>query len=143
MLISHNAGLGHQGGTIEFVAINHGRSPARVLRAEINHFTPDFDNPPNVLGYLDEHFTYKHQEWIVVGEKISVGRFSLSILRDADNPLWEDITYKRKRLWLCGIVRYADGLTKDIHTSKFCYQYVSGEISGLIMDGPDGANECT
>jgi hypothetical protein len=143
MLITHNAALGHQGGEITFVAVNRGRSPARILRAEMHNTLCDFDNPHNFIDYWDEQFIYKHQEWTIVGDPVLVDSFSLAKFRDRDRQGWEDVTSHKKRLWLHGIVRYADGLTTDIHTSKFCYQYISGELSGLVMDGPEGANSCT
>ena len=69
----------------------------------------DFDKPHDFIDYWDEQFTYKHQEWTIVGDPVLIGSFSLAKFRDKNKQGWEDVAHHKKRLWLHGIVRYADG----------------------------------
>jgi len=148
MLITHNAEVSPTfKNLIEFRATNYGRSPARILRAEMHASYPEVDQQPNFIDYLEKHLIYEHQEWVPVGKDVFVGQFSVnSTLTTGNPPIWKDVVNGKKKVWLHGIVIYADGLSDDTHITKFCYHCLHGEsgaISGLIMDGPTGANKCT
>lgn len=126
----------------DLIATNHGNSPAEILWVFSDEIVLDFGKQlPDEPDYGPQDRIFSHRQWLPNGGFFNIGEFNMALPRPDDPVTLVALKAGQKWLWTYGIIRYRDGLSRDIHETRFCY--LVNFRTGPQMDGPAGYNDCT
>jgi hypothetical protein len=130
----------------DFEITNHGRSAAALTYyfADRMPIYGGQELPPEpVYGDSEESIGQK-STWVLPDAKEQFQLPSLEQLiltKSEDTQEFIDVTEGRAKLWVYGLIRYADGVSPREHETRFCY-YWAGK-TWLIAAGPENFRRCT
>lgn len=145
LLITGDPNEGFDSWLFSFKVTNYGVSPAEILWTQLcfKTLSPIVDLPNLPTYTSNEGNVFVNRRWLAPRESLTIDEFhSYGVFQDDPN-LFEDLRSGRKRLWLYGIVRYRDTISKDVHETRFCYWRSVQPKVNLVMAGPPGYNDCT
>jgi hypothetical protein len=133
--------------TVEFKAVNPGRSPAEVIYAALEW-------RQLLLGQelLNERFfsedtpveqQWAHTQWIEPNETfIPDGLDGRCHISNDAQELWRYLMEGTMVIVVTGFIRYRDAISNSVHESRYCY-LVSPKVGTMVMTGPPGYNKLT
>jgi len=131
----------HQVWTFDLRAVNHGNSPAEILWVFQDELVVEFGEDPPDEPYYGPDVVFTHRQWIPCGDGFYVQKLKANLPRRDDPAEFAALQANEKWLWVYGIIRYRDGLSRDVHETRFCY--LVNFQTGPLMSGPPGYNDCT
>jgi hypothetical protein len=128
---------------LDLKATNHGNCPAEIIWVFQKEAILDpNESLPAEPFYGRPDIIFGHRQWLPHGKSITINDCNVAeIAADSDDGIWEQLRSGRKQLWVYGIVRYRDGLSPELHESRFCYK-IHRQVGPMIA-GPHSYNDCT
>jgi hypothetical protein len=134
-------------GRVEFWAVNHGRSPARIIFCNTVPFinAPPVEEFPDKLcygsGWDSDSLIQLNVPWIEPKGEWQIGSFGPTDLKILPSEVIDDISHGRRILFIHSGIKYRGIGDRQSFVSTYCYRrFRDGRME---MYGAYGWNDCT